>query len=227
MTTVQSSSLESLVAGWRDELQSHGLRDRADVDELELHLLDTIDALRETGLNETEAFAVARLRLGCSAELADQLDQAQGLGRWHPRLLWMGVGAGTLLLFANILPAILSIVLVAATRPGASTGLMAAIAFLTPAFGIGTVYVLRSKIGPVVEMLVTLGRRRSAWELALLLLFVGVLVKVGGGLSMFVTNGVARPDLLYASHVGLTAWALLGPAALVLVVAHMSRGHHA
>ena len=57
-------SLEAQIAEWRRYLGDGPAVDIGDVEELEAHLRDQIDALRLTGLSDEEAFLIAVRRLG-------------------------------------------------------------------------------------------------------------------------------------------------------------------
>ena len=56
--------LNQAVVQWRSELRSGPNVQRADLDELESHLRDTIESLEASGLDSEEAFCVARHRIG-------------------------------------------------------------------------------------------------------------------------------------------------------------------
>ncbi|SFR69964.1 hypothetical protein SAMN05428970_0824 [Agromyces sp. CF514] len=74
--------LGALVASWRAWMQRHDAVTSADLDELESHLLDRVDALREVGLHEDEAFLVAVKRLGAVDDLSHEY------ARVHSERLW-------------------------------------------------------------------------------------------------------------------------------------------
>ncbi|MET4156850.1 permease prefix domain 1-containing protein [Agromyces sp. PvR057] len=74
--------LGALVASWRAWMQRDDAVNRADLDELESHLLDRVDALREVGLHDDEAFLVAVKRLGAVDELSHEY------ARVHSERLW-------------------------------------------------------------------------------------------------------------------------------------------
>jgi len=57
-------TLEERIGQWRDYLQKRPAVRTADIDELEDHLRSQIEALRQAGLDEDEAFLVAVKRLG-------------------------------------------------------------------------------------------------------------------------------------------------------------------
>jgi tRNA(Ser,Leu) C12 N-acetylase TAN1 len=57
-------TLEERIGQWREYLQKRPAVRSADIEELEDHLRSQIDALRQAGLDEDEAFLVAVKRLG-------------------------------------------------------------------------------------------------------------------------------------------------------------------
>lgn len=74
--------LGALVASWRAWMRRHDAVTSADLDELESHLLDRVDALREVGLHDDEAFLVAVKRLGAVDDLSHEY------ARVHSERLW-------------------------------------------------------------------------------------------------------------------------------------------
>jgi len=64
--------LESAIRKWRDSLlQSSRLR-AEELEELELHLRDSVIALQERGLSEDEAWIIAQKRLGQRETLKEE-----------------------------------------------------------------------------------------------------------------------------------------------------------
>lgn len=74
--------LDDLVASWRDWIGRRPALSAEDVDELEGHLLDRVDALRAAGLHDDEAFLVAVKRLGAIDDLSREY------AREHSERLW-------------------------------------------------------------------------------------------------------------------------------------------
>jgi hypothetical protein len=72
--------VESRIAAWRRTFA--GLR-AEDIDELESHLRDELDALAEVGIDGEEAFAHATKKLGASAELVEQIERAAPSVAWR------------------------------------------------------------------------------------------------------------------------------------------------
>jgi len=89
--------LNTAIKNWRAALAAQpGLRD-SDLDELEDHLREETDALRQTGLSEEEAFLVACRRLGKPEDLGGEFAIADPERRRSFRLSWMIIGALSLL----------------------------------------------------------------------------------------------------------------------------------
>ncbi|MGW9630600.1 permease prefix domain 1-containing protein [Agromyces sp. NPDC055520] len=78
----RSGELDELVASWRHWMQRRDAMTTADLDELESHLLDTVDHFVEVGLAPDEAFLVAVKRLGATDELSREY------AREHSERLW-------------------------------------------------------------------------------------------------------------------------------------------
>lgn len=77
-----SGELNEQLAQWRHYLASDPSLAPADLDELESHLRDQIDALQTGGLSEDEAFLISVKRLGARSELSREF------AREHSDRLW-------------------------------------------------------------------------------------------------------------------------------------------
>ncbi|HEY9323473.1 MAG TPA: permease prefix domain 1-containing protein [Agromyces sp.] len=75
-------SLDAAVAEWRSSVAAQRAIAPADVDELEAHLRERIDALTGSGLADDEAFLIALKRLGAVDDLS------QEYAREHTERLW-------------------------------------------------------------------------------------------------------------------------------------------
>ena len=76
------AALEAQITEWRHYLSRSRALDRPDVDELECHLREQIDALGQAGLAEDEAFLVAVKRMGAVDALSREF------AREHSGRLW-------------------------------------------------------------------------------------------------------------------------------------------
>jgi hypothetical protein len=89
METQSRFSLTNALATWRREFEAQpGITSDA-VRELESHLIDSMNQLRQKGLNEEEAFWLARRRLGPCKEVAAEITKADPSGLWRERVFWM------------------------------------------------------------------------------------------------------------------------------------------
>ncbi|MFC9559538.1 permease prefix domain 1-containing protein [Agromyces sp. NPDC056965] len=86
MTTEQRPLLDELIASWRDWMERRDTLSVRDVDELESHLRDRIDALGAAGLTDDEAFLIAVKRLGSMDELSREY-AAEHSGRLWKQLV--------------------------------------------------------------------------------------------------------------------------------------------
>jgi hypothetical protein len=82
--------LNDAIQQWRGRLgEACG---RSDLEELETHLLEEMEALRASGLSEQEAFWVGTHRLGDPQSLVKEYAKINTLVRWKPRIFWMAAG---------------------------------------------------------------------------------------------------------------------------------------
>jgi hypothetical protein len=93
MTTERAPALDELIASWRDWMERRDALSIRDVDELESHLRDRVDALEAAGLTEEEAFLIAVKRLGSMDELSREY-AAEHSGRLWKQLV-LNESAGT------------------------------------------------------------------------------------------------------------------------------------
>ena len=84
--------LNEAITAWRHELSARSVSGRSDLDELEAHLCDQMDALQSRGLSGQEAFWVAAHRLGSAAALAPEYAKVNPLRPWLSRLCWVAGG---------------------------------------------------------------------------------------------------------------------------------------
>lgn len=92
MATETHFNLTTAIESWRNELAAQPQFTADDRRELERHLTDTVAELRERGLNDEEAFWLARRRIGRPQELAEEFEKANPAEVWRERLFWMAAG---------------------------------------------------------------------------------------------------------------------------------------
>lgn len=78
---------------WRDNLEQGESMAKPDLDELESHLRDQLEELRNTGLSEEEAFWVGTHRLGDTEVIQQEYTKVDHSTRWNRRLFWMASGS--------------------------------------------------------------------------------------------------------------------------------------
>ena len=86
MATDPAPGLDELIASWRDWMERRDALSKPDVDELESHLRDRVDALAGAGLADDEAFLIAVKRLGSVDELSREY-AAEHSGRLWKQLV--------------------------------------------------------------------------------------------------------------------------------------------
>jgi len=86
-----SFDLNRAIRGWRDGLAQSNI-DSDSLDELEVHLHDSIAALQATGLSAKEAFIVGKMRLGTRSEIENEFSKIHHTSRWRAWALWSAVG---------------------------------------------------------------------------------------------------------------------------------------
>jgi len=86
MTTDKAPALDELIASWRDWMERRDALSIRDVDELESHLRDRVDALTAAGLTDDEAFLIAVKRLGSMDDLSREY-AAEHSGRLWKQLV--------------------------------------------------------------------------------------------------------------------------------------------
>lgn len=82
-------SLSSSVAEWRREMASQPGITSDQAHELESHLVESMNRLKQRGLTEEEAFWLARRRLGRCVDIAAEITKADPSCLWRDRVCWM------------------------------------------------------------------------------------------------------------------------------------------
>jgi len=92
MRTQTRFDLNNAVENWRNELAAQPQLSADDRRELEKHLADAMTELRQRGLNEEEAFWLARRRIGQPQQLAEEFVKTNPGEVWRERIFWMLFG---------------------------------------------------------------------------------------------------------------------------------------
>ena len=94
---------QTAIAAWRARLTATGSFVESDLDELESHLRDEIEALEEGGLTSEAAFGAAQERLGDASALAAEFARANPAVAWRSQFFWTAVGCFTTIVAAPLL----------------------------------------------------------------------------------------------------------------------------
>src|ERR1051325_9357779 len=92
METPTSFDLNENISKWRGSLAQSSTVRPEELDELELHLRDSMERLRARDLSEEEAFFVAARRLGTPDTLTREFARANPTRVWQARLFWILTG---------------------------------------------------------------------------------------------------------------------------------------
>jgi hypothetical protein len=84
-------NLKAAIENWRLELGAQAGLSSDDRRELETHLLDSAAELRQLGLNDDEAFWLARRRTGVPQRLSEEFAKENPARVWRERLLWIAL----------------------------------------------------------------------------------------------------------------------------------------
>jgi len=128
-------SLNDLIKQWKEGLSGRESFQLDDLTELEQHLRHSIMALRNSGLNDQEAFFVASSRLGNAAALETEFGKVNGNLTWQRRVFWMLAGYVSLLVFGKFIGGAGAIAATLALYAGADGALMASTSLLVSMLG--------------------------------------------------------------------------------------------
>ena len=92
MATQTRFDLNAALENWRNELNAQAQLTPDNRCELERHLVDTMTDLRQRGLNDEEAFWLARRRIGQPQQLAEEFEKARPFNAWRGRVFWAAAG---------------------------------------------------------------------------------------------------------------------------------------
>lgn len=191
MEAPNSFNLNHAIRQWRQRFAGSSALNRQDLDELEAHLRDSVQALAERGLNMADAFEVAAHRLGANPELSAEFAKVNAHRIWLERALWMLCGFLIAKQLLAIAQAGADVVFNLTLRLGISALPVISLSWLTKCLSIG--------------VLIALGMRgltrfsRPVWHLAQTCLRhpvrTGIVLILGLGLSQkapgFVVRGLA------------------------------------
>jgi len=103
METQTRFDLNAAIANWKQEIAVKAELTEVVRCELETHLRDTLAELQARGLNNEEAFWLARRRLGEPQLLSQEFEKADPVGPWRDRVFWMSSGLLAIYLWTGFL----------------------------------------------------------------------------------------------------------------------------
>ena len=225
--------LNKEIKKWKSSLSSSDTCSRADIDELESHLLDSMDILRAKGLSQEEAFFVAIRRLGSTNALSCEFGKVnENLRAWR-MVLYAGLG----IIFYTMINSLCSIV---------SNGMQALlikfgyevsyIRYITPVVGIITFlfavllgyFIFKYHRRSIAKFFSSPSGRISLVFLLLLVICAGIVVSHLS--SFYAVNQVGASEYGQIAIIGNIfniALAVLKPMSVVIAVAILwTRGRH-
>jgi hypothetical protein len=200
------TDLEDQIAQWRSYLKHRQAIHAADVEELESHLRDEIDALDEAGLTPDEAFLVAVKRLGSIDQLSHEFAREHSDRLWKQLVLSPGEGE------ARVPASRFEFLVVLALAVLAASAIKLPELFGLSLSGEGQGFYMRN-IGLLVLPILTgyfVWKRRldSSHVIGLALSFLGAAAFVN--IYPFVEGG--HTEVLAALHLPIALWLVVGVA---------------
>jgi hypothetical protein len=84
--------LKTAIENWKNQFSEKGALKKENIEELESHVLDEIEALKNKGLSTEESFWIANKRLGSEGALIQEFSKVNSGAIWANRLAWMFLG---------------------------------------------------------------------------------------------------------------------------------------
>jgi hypothetical protein len=91
--------LNKNILGWKNTLKSNDSFTNENIDELEDHLIEQIENLKISGLNDEEAFWVAQKRIGSLKTFVQEYEKVNNLNIVKKKIYWMLTGIVMMLLY--------------------------------------------------------------------------------------------------------------------------------
>jgi hypothetical protein len=226
--------LNPAIQNWRQQLAESPAFSGENLDELEVHLRDSVARLQGCGLSVEEAWIIATKRIGKSATLETEFSRVNQTTVWGWRALWMLLGIQVWSLVSGLLNDIARTTVTVGWRslnydkangvvlPNITFGLVNLLAFAA-SLGICWWLITRNGENLRTRILSRLQHTRGfiAWSLVFCLL--GLFVKMVGSFSVLALTRFIEPQSLGDAMVywnGLTSFlwiGLLKGVALVVV----------
>jgi hypothetical protein len=214
-------NLDEQLHQWRQRFAALDVMRGRDLDELEQHVRDSIDALASLGLSTEEAFMVATHRVGAPGAVCREFAKVNGDRVWARRVVWMiaGVLAYTVggLLIA-VMASLGQLVVMFSGGSGTTVG----------AAAVGITSLAWLALGAVIYLF--RGADVRSWRVGRLstgaiVLSVAVAVAAGMALQVVSQTVLARftpvrelTDAMSISNAAALMWTVLMPVALLITM---------
>jgi hypothetical protein len=225
--------LKEALAGWRNFLRGKSTLLDTDIQELESHLLEELELLKDKGLSEEEAFLVASRRLGRSNELSDEFSKINGNAIWGYRLIWMALGLLSYLLMKHLIQLVNGIYVSIAVICGISGYQLGVVSVVSSAVLLGTAlfgcYAIVSKYGSSLRerFLKSTGTsRRRLFFLAGFVVSIVLLILSEVAVHLIAPRyaSVASIGKYHAvTAIASLVWSVILPALLIIFVSRIRR----
>lgn len=97
------SDLSQKISNWRIQILQKGILEESDINELEVHIREQIEQLKDSELSEDEAFLVAIHRLGDPELLSSEYKKINGAYIWRRKIFLMIFGYIGVLFVVNLI----------------------------------------------------------------------------------------------------------------------------
>lgn len=91
--------LNKNILNWKNTLKSNDSFTNENIDELENHLIEQIENLKVSGLNDEESFWVAQKRIGSLKTLVPEYEKVNNLNIVKKKIFWMLTGIVMMILY--------------------------------------------------------------------------------------------------------------------------------
>jgi hypothetical protein len=223
------SDVEKWIEQWRTHLTGSELLAGSDIDEMESHLREEIEHLKTSGLDEEEAFLIARRRLGDTAVLEEEFAKVSTHRLLTNRLWWMIAGVLAYSVAAHFAGVIAQVSVAIAQATSLSPQVLGFIALavqvsMFSAVGALVLWLCVRYSRPGVRPHIRLSRRLR------LVFLLGLLVET---MAVFIIGWFAVPytvsamtlqnytQVVMVRSVGNLAWTLVGPVLLAALLMAM------
>lgn len=223
-----SFDLEEQIRLWKQSFTTTDGMRRADIEELEHHVRDSMATLSALGLNPQEAFIVATHRVGAPVRVAREFAKVNGSRLWYQQVGWMTAGALGYAICGLVIGALASlsqVVALLAGGQGAAVGL-AAVAITCMGWAVVAALLYRRRTEDSRPARLTDVSAGVLASVVVLAVIAGSLVKFGGQLvlgRLMPVSEFAWAQLI--SNVAALTATVLMPLLLLLAVQLLRTGY--